>query len=131
MNPMPDLSCPLKWSSSTTSIVCGSLTQAESAWGSMKKANTFAGGTGMVKVPSSSMTHLDSRGLRDSLTLEDPPNLPLGDRDVDVRNPKMGQCVDDRVRNGGGRADGRGLADSFRPDRVGRGGRRGLRGLPL
>src|SRR5215510_12089999 len=59
------------------------------------------------------------------------PNFRRGDRNVDVSYSEMPERVHDRVDDGCGRSDGRGLSDAFRPERVMRRGGAGFVRLPV
>src|SRR5690349_10606095 len=65
-----------------------------------------------------------------ALLVEDRPHLLRGDRDIDVANAEMPKRVNDGVRDGRRRADGRRLADALRADRVVRRRRDRLLELP-
>lgn len=63
-------------------------------------------------------------------------SLPRGDRNVEVPHAEAApvgvpERVDDGVGNGGGGADGGGLADAFGAERMMRRGRTGFAGFPV
>src|SRR3989304_3184077 len=131
MNPGPALTVPRKWSASMISIVCGSSIAAENSIGVRKNFQTPFFGAFTVKVPSKCTAAFPPARLPGAFLLEDLPDLPRGDRDVDVRHAQMGQGVHDGVRDGRRRTDRRRFPDSLRAERMMRRRRRRLRGLPL
>src|SRR6266850_6291148 len=69
--------------------------------------------------------------LRHALVPQQAPDFGRRDRDVDVTDPEMPKRVDHRVGDGGGGADGGGLAHTLGAEGVMRRGRHGVAGLPL
>ena len=80
---------------------------------------TVASANGLPSAASRPASTRTSAGsLRQSRLLERGPDLVGGDRHLEVPHAGVRERVDDRVDVGGGRADGRRLADALRADRV-------------